>query len=294
MRFATLTAAFIAAALPASIPAQEGTFDASGVPIHYVQAGRGEPIVLIHGNGGSIDNWVTTGVFANLAKDYRVIALDCRGFGQSGKPHTPSEYGAEMALDIVRLLDHLKIPKAHIVGYSMGAHITALLLTTHPDRFLTATLGGAAGRQPNEPYFDLAERAAAEWEQGRPGPALYEVVLSTWPADQPKPSPDSIRRRQEATLRNPSFDRLAQAAFLRSFRAQSVAPALAAAVTVPTLAIVGSADPGAANMRTLKTQRPAMKLVVIDSATHAGTRGAMGRPEFVAAIREFLSSARPR
>jgi len=294
VRFATLMAAIIAAASPAPTLAQEATFDANGVPIHYVQAGRGEPIVLIHGNGGSIDNWVSTGVFANLAKDYRVIALDCRGFGQSGKPHTPSAYGAEMALDIVRLLDHLEIPKAHIVGYSMGAHITALLLTTHPDRFLTATLGGAVGRQPNEADFDLAERAAAEWEQGRPGPALYEFSLRTLPAEQPRPSPDSIRRRQEATLRNPNFDRLAQAAFLRSFRAQSVAPALAAAVTVPTLAIVGSADPNAATARIAKTQRPAMKLVVIDSATHSGTRGVIGRPEFVAAIREFLASTRPR
>ena len=56
-----------------------------------------------------------------LKKDYKVIALDLRGCGGSGKPHDPKAYGIEMVNDVVRLLDHLKIDKAHIVGYSMSA-----------------------------------------------------------------------------------------------------------------------------------------------------------------------------
>ncbi len=65
-----------------------------------------------------------------------------------------------MGQDVVRLLDHLKIARAHIVGYSMGAGITAKLLTTNPDRFLTAKLGGAAGRQ----NWTTQDEAAADAE----------------------------------------------------------------------------------------------------------------------------------
>ena len=51
---------------------------------------------------------------------YRVIALDCRGHGQSGKPQDPGQYGLEMVRDVVRLLDHLNVERAHVVGYAMG------------------------------------------------------------------------------------------------------------------------------------------------------------------------------
>ena len=97
-------------------------FDSKGVRIHYIEQGAGEPIVLIHGYIGTAEGmWVAIGVFQQLARNYRVIALDCRGHGQSDKPHEVKQYGREMALDIVRLLDHLKIRKAHIVGYSWEA-----------------------------------------------------------------------------------------------------------------------------------------------------------------------------
>jgi len=68
-----------------------------------------------------------------------VIAIDARGHGKSGKPADAKAYGAEMGQDIVRLLDHLKIPRAHIVGFSMGAIIVGHLVTTNPDRFISAT-----------------------------------------------------------------------------------------------------------------------------------------------------------
>ena len=71
-----------------------------------------------------------------------MIALDCRGHGKSGRPDNPTAYGAEMGRDVVRLLDHLKIQRAHIVGFSMGAFIAGHLLTTDADRFLSATFVG--------------------------------------------------------------------------------------------------------------------------------------------------------
>ena len=130
------------------VSAQDQFFDSNGVRIRYVEQGSGPPVVLLHGFSGNLDaSWVETGVLPKLATDYRVIALDSRGHGKSDKPHDPKSYGLQMGQDVVRLLDHLHIARAHIVGHSMGAGITAKLLTTNPDRFLTATLSGSAGRQ---------------------------------------------------------------------------------------------------------------------------------------------------
>ena len=117
-------------------------FDSEGVRIHYVEQGSGEAIILLHGNTGNVNSWLRTGVFQNLAEDYRVIAFDARGHGKSGKPHQISAYGSEMSQDIIRLLDHLNIEKAHIMGYSMGTRILGKLMPSHPNRFLTAILGG--------------------------------------------------------------------------------------------------------------------------------------------------------
>jgi pimeloyl-ACP methyl ester carboxylesterase len=88
---------------------------------------------------------VRSGVFAKLAANYHVIALDCRGFGQSGKPHDPAQYGVEMGLDVIRLLDHLRINTAHVVGYSMGAHIAAHLIR-HASRAIHLRYVGRRGR----------------------------------------------------------------------------------------------------------------------------------------------------
>ncbi len=119
------------------------TLNANGVKIAYVVAGEGEPVVLIHGWLSSAGvNWLLPGTFALLAKDYQVIALDVRGHGLSDKPLNEDAYGKELVEDIVRLLDHLEIKKAHIVGYSMGGVIAANFIARHPDRVRSGTLGG--------------------------------------------------------------------------------------------------------------------------------------------------------
>jgi len=89
--------------------AQDKFFDSNGVPIRYVEQGSGDVIVLLHGNGNTLNAWINAGVLPNLAQDYRVIAFDARGHGKSGKPHEVNAYGREMALDVIRLLDHLGI-----------------------------------------------------------------------------------------------------------------------------------------------------------------------------------------
>src|ERR1051325_9135021 len=100
--------------------AEDHFFDSNSVKIRYVVEGKGEPVVLIHGFTASIEaNWGTA--IKPLSESYQVIALDCRGHGKSDKPTDPKMYGREMGEDVIRLMDHLHIAKAHVVGYSMGA-----------------------------------------------------------------------------------------------------------------------------------------------------------------------------
>ncbi len=118
-------------------------FDSNGVKIHYLVEGTGEPVVLIHGLlANAMLNWELPGIIAGLAKNHQVIALDCRGHGLSGKPVSEDQYGVKMVDDVVRLMDHLGIKKADIVGYSMGGAITMKLMVLHPERVRSAVVGG--------------------------------------------------------------------------------------------------------------------------------------------------------
>ena len=142
-----LGATLLSAARAARAFQRERVFDSAGVPIRFIEDGAGEAVILVHGYTSDAESqWVRSGFFAALAERFRAIAMDARGHGGSGKPHDPAAYGPEMGLDVVRLMDHLGIARAHVVGYSMGAHIVAQLLIARPERFLSATLGGAAGR----------------------------------------------------------------------------------------------------------------------------------------------------
>jgi pimeloyl-ACP methyl ester carboxylesterase len=88
--------------------------------------------VLLHGYTGTLErHFLANGVFASLASDHRVVAFDLRGHGKSGKPHDATEYGEAMAADVVRLLDHLKIQRAHVIGYSLGAIVAGRLSGIH-------------------------------------------------------------------------------------------------------------------------------------------------------------------
>lgn len=119
------------------------TFIANGVKLSYAVEGKGEPVILIHGLYASyFMNWQLPGIAAALARDYQVIGIDMPGHGSSDKPDNDAAYGVEMVEDVVRLMDTLKIKKAHIVGYSMGGMIAAKLVTRYPDRVSSCVLGG--------------------------------------------------------------------------------------------------------------------------------------------------------
>lgn len=269
------------------LSAQDSFFDSNGVQIRYIDKGSGEPVVLVHGLLGNIEtSWVDSGIIANLSKDHRVIAFDARGHGKSGKPHDADAYGQQMSLDVVRLLDHLKIQRAHIVGYSNGGRIVAKLLTTNPERFLTATMGGSSGTRTWGPADEKASQDQIdELTKGIPFQAF---ILFGWPADQPPPTDEVIRARSQAIVARGN-DPLAQAALARTRGALLVRNDELAAVTVPTLAIVGSADRMVNGVREIQRVMNGLKVVVIEGAGH---EDAARRPEFINSLREFIAAHR--
>ncbi len=266
-RFVLIAVLSLLASAP--LAAQDRFFDAGGAKIRYVDEGKGEPVVLVHGFTGDVEGgWIATGIMPALVKDYRVIAFDLRGHGKSDKPHAPEAYGREMVLDIVRLMDHLNIRRAHIVGYALGANIVAKLLVMQPDRFITATVGGAGGRLP----FTPAEFKAAEDEAKQ-----FEVL-----------------REKARPEMGPLNDALALAAIDRSKSEHSVTDQELKAVRVPVLAIAGSLDGALPAVKHLGAVLSNVKVVVIDDAVHATAdpRGAPRRAEFLAAMKAFLASHR--
>lgn len=135
-----LTFSFIAAA---SDDTKTQMFDAHGIQLSYRVEGRGDPVVLIHGLHSSVSlNWKLPGILDMLAKKYQVIALDLPGHGASNRPENKNAYGMAMVEDVNILMDHLKIKKAHIVGYSMGGMVAMKFIATHPTRVLSGTIGG--------------------------------------------------------------------------------------------------------------------------------------------------------
>jgi pimeloyl-ACP methyl ester carboxylesterase len=258
----------------AAAHAQDKFFTSDGVRIRYIDQGAGTPVVLVHGLTANVElNWMETGIMQSLAKEYRVIALDCRGHGKSDKPHDPKDYGPAMGQDVIRLLDHLNIRRAHIIGYSMGARIIGQLVTTNANRFYTATLGASPPHrnwtvEDERRFQELADR----FENGNVNQLIgpnYEGLVSD---------------RQVRAARA-YFDGKALAALVRSSGRQQVPDALLSEVAVPTLAIVGTADSRLEGMRDLKRIMPSLTIVELKDATHVS---ACFRPEFIETVREFI------
>jgi pimeloyl-ACP methyl ester carboxylesterase len=267
--------------------AQDRYFDAGGVRIRYVDMGSGPAVVLVHGFTGDIErSWINTGVLANLSTDHRVLAFDLRGHGHSGKPHDARAY-EEIGLDVIRLLDHTGVKRAHVVGYSLGGIIIAKLLTTHPERFTSALIGGAAYRRSRSARADQENEAAArEVEAG-----IYRaLIVSTAATDEPRPGEEAIHARSREIAG--SNDVHAHAALMRARRALLVSDAEIAAVRVPTLALVGGADPALLRVQAMREFWPDLHVQVVPGATHPTVheRGLPRRPEFARAIRRWIAN----
>jgi pimeloyl-ACP methyl ester carboxylesterase len=269
------------------VRAQDRYVDAQGIKLRYIEQGAGEPVVLVHGLGNTVDTWTSSGIVQALASTYRVVAFDARGHGKSDKPHDPRLYGREMTNDVIRILDHLGIQRAHIVGYSLGGHLVSQLTTLRPERFLSATLIAGAGRLA----WDSVRAREAEVEAGeRERDCISRTLLFRLTPLTARPSEDSLKALSARCLADTTQDRFALAAITRSRSEQVITPAAVAAVTVPTLGIVGRDDAERVGLEALVRLRPEVRLIVVDGATHGGPRGILRQPETVAALREFLAA----
>lgn len=205
------------------------TFDSIGTNINYRDEGAGPAIVLVHGFAASLqNNWVAPGIFDMLLQaGRRVVALDCRGHGDSGKPHDPEAYADNaMVKDVIALMDHLRIEKADLMGYSMGGIIAATLMTTYPDRFRSVILSGigdalATGGLPRE-------RAAS--------------IARAMESDDGAAKEDQTARNFRIFAERTGNDLQALAAMQKTPRRHAYDPAAFATVKVPVRIIVGEGD----------------------------------------------------
>jgi pimeloyl-ACP methyl ester carboxylesterase len=291
MRRIALALLLVPAVLAAQTAARDTFFTSGNARIHYIDRGAGQPIVFLHGYTGSLErHLVASGMAPNLANDHRIIGFDLRGHGTSDKPRDPNEYGAQMGLDVIRLLDHLRIERAHVVGYSLGAFITGWLLTTYPDRIATATLVagapplGMTGRSKDSLFTD-----ARELESDVP---FRSMILALNPPGAPPPTDSAIRAlSQQLAGRN---DVRALAALQRGRSQLVVTPAKMADVRTPTLGIVGTADPMLKSLQELKAAMPQLRLVLVDSATHGGPTGILRTPQLFTELRALIAANRVR
>ena len=274
-----------AVAQPADAP-PDRFFDSDGVRIRYIEQGSGPAIVLLHGYTGTLDrHFLANGVFANLAKDYRVIAFDLRGHGKSGKPYDATAYGEAMADDVVRLLDHLQVRRAHVIGYSLGAMIAGRLATGHPERLLSVAYVAQTPMRQITPEFErFADESVKELEGDVP---FRSLALALQPPGA-KPLANEEIRKMVAPLAAAN-DVKALAALWHGYRGLLTPDSALAAIRVPMIVLIGSEDLNASNVPELVKAHPQIRTVVVQGAQHGGERGVMRRPEFMAALREFLA-----
>jgi len=190
------------------------------------ESGELGAVVLVHGFASNhAVNWVNTQWVKVLNRaGYRVIALDNRGHGQSDKLYDPDAYHAQiMAQDVVHLLDYLGLPKADIMGYSMGARITAHVALYHPNRVRSALLGGLG--------IHLVE-----------GVGLPLGIADAMEAPSVDGLTDPMQRMFRVFAEQTGSDLKALAACIRGSR-QVLSAQEAGQIRVPVLISVGTNDP---------------------------------------------------
>ena len=269
----------VATAAQSPPQAADEYFNSNGVKIRYVIAGKGEPVLLIHGFASNAGMWGK--LTADLSQNYETIAMDCRGHGKSDKPHDAEQYGIEMVNDVIRLMDHLGIKKAHIAGYSMGGAIVMKMLVEHPDRFLTAIIGGSTGYKTGDPAQD-----APLGKYLQSGMSVSEAMLAAASPGTPKPTPEQreMMRRMDTTLDPKALgaQRLGNEGLVVSYEPLR-------ANKVPTLVIYGGND-RPERFADLKKALAHGTFEVVEGATHSS---AVQSQEFVKDVRAFLDEHRP-
>jgi len=263
-------------------------FDSGGVKLHYASAGAGEPIVLIHGWQSDSTMWgrdAKGNTKLTAPEGFRAIALDCRGHGKSGKPHDVKAYGSEMVKDVARLLDHLKIEKAHIVGYSMGAFIAGKFAAMYPKRVFSIVYGGQAPWIVGAPETGSKEVEVFA-EAVNTGAGLGAYILETTPENKPKPTKEQADALAKFLFANKDVKALAAAGL--SFDQLAVTQEALRKCEAQTLFIHGSNESAGVKTKIEHARKvlPKSEHVVVPNTDHITT---LMHPDFGKQIVFFLN-----
>jgi pimeloyl-ACP methyl ester carboxylesterase len=231
-------------------------FNSAGVEIAFSDEGEGVPIFLIHGfASNSRVNWQSTGWVKVLREaGYRVVAIDNRGHGESEKLYDPAQYSASiMADDAARLIEHLGIAPAQVMGYSMGARISAFLTMQRPELVKKAVYAGLASRMVT------GVAGAEDIADALDAPSMDEVS-------------DPGGRSFRAFATQTKSDLKALAACMRSSRVKIKEEALAR-IKCPVLVVAGEKDDIAGEVQPLVDAISGARGVVLPGRNHMNAVG---------------------
>jgi pimeloyl-ACP methyl ester carboxylesterase len=260
---------------PPLLAATDQFFTRDSVRLRYRETGRGTPVILVHGYSGRLEFMAE--LADSLMREFRVVALDVRGFGQSDTPDGAPFYGNPMADDVIGLLDHLGIRRAHLVGHSMGPLISADLAVRYPDRIASVSLIGGPF------YSDSASMATAVQpyvRDQREGRGLVAFIKWVFPG-----LPDSVVQRFHVQMKQTN-DSLVLIDAMAGMPALVVDSTMQPSVKSPALVAVGSLDPLLPFSRAIAGWWPGARLVEVAGADHANI---LARPEVIAGIRRLVA-----
>src|SRR5471032_3586124 len=231
-----------------------------GVALPFERRGEGPAIVLVHGFGSSrLQNWKSTGWYGGLTEcGFSIVAMDCRGHGDSDKPHDPHAYGHDrMAEDVTLVMDGCGLSSALVLGYSMGGFIGLRLLAAHPGRVIKLAIAGVGETYLQDRITSPEARAA-----------LADALLT----DDKAGITDSRAKMFRAFADQPGKDRLALAACMRAMSPRLAADILAR-LPRPILVVDGSEDETAGRPEPLAATFADGRAVTIQGRDHMSAVG---------------------
>jgi pimeloyl-ACP methyl ester carboxylesterase len=240
-----------------------------GTKIAYEIFGDGPPVLLVHGFAASrVITWANTNWVSWLTRaGLRAIALDCRGHGQSDKPHDVTAYDDRtMAADALAVLDQLGLPRADIIGYSMGGYLAMNLMHLTPARVGRTVIAGVGAN-----YFSF-------W------PDRNETIARGLLAPDPETVTDRVAQEFRTFATRAGNDLVALAACMRRSRLSLTREEIHR-LPHPVLVVDGELDSMAGRPEPLAELFPDGKAVVVPRRNHHST---VGDPRFKEAARAFL------
>ncbi len=263
-----------------------------GIGLHWEESGSGTPILFVHEFAGDHRSWAPQ--VRHFAKSHRCIIYAARGYPPSDVPRDVSSYAQARAVeDAVSVLDAARAGKAHVVGLSMGGFATLHLVLTHPDRVLSAAIGGVGyGAQPEkQDQFRKESNAIADAFQSQ-GSAVVAESYAVGPArvQLQNKNPEAWREFKDALARH---DATGTANTMRGV--QVTRPSLYAmqeqlrAVRTPVLILAGDEDEGSLEPSLmLKRAIPTSALLILPRTGHTLN---LEEPElFNATVERFMAA----